>query len=306
MPINVNDPEYLKAELDYSNSKNPEERLSALNRMISHAPKHKGGENLRQQLTQRRKKLEGEIEKKKKKGKSGKQGIKKGEMQAVIVGKSNSGKSSLLKILTNSSPKVSPIRFTTKEPLVGIMDYENSQIQIIEIPSIESEYFEKGIVHTADTIIILITNFEEIKEIMGKIPPHNAKEIIVFNKSDLLSPEEKRKLYAKMQSKKYNFELVSSLPYIKDSNIESLKKKIFDSFEIRRIFTKEPGKESENRPMILKPDSTVKDVAEKILKGLSKRIIETKIWGPSSKFGGQVVGLNHQLKDRDTIEFKTK
>ena len=57
--------------------------------------------------------------------------------------------------------------------------------------------------------------------------------------------------------------------------------------------------------MILKPNSNIKDVAEKILKGLSRRIKKTKIWGPSSKFSGQIVGLNHKVKDLDTVEFTT-
>jgi len=54
------------------------------------------------------------------------------------------------------------------------------------------------------------------------------------------------------------------------------------------------------------PHSTVKDVAEKILKGFSKKVKKTKIWGPSSKFSGQIIGLNHELKDMDTVEFTTK
>ena len=46
--------------------------------------------------------------------------------------------------------------------------------------------------------------------------------------------------------------------------------------------------------------------AEKILKGMSKRIKRARVWGPSSKFGGQVIGLDHTLKDKDIIEFQTK
>ena len=80
----------------------------------------------------------------------------------------------------------------------------------------------------------------------------------------------------------------------------------FNSFDIIRIFTKEPKKNKADKPVILKPNSTVKDIAEKILKGFSKRIKKTKIWGPSSKFSGQIVGLNHKLKDMDTVEFTTK
>jgi ribosome-interacting GTPase 1 len=56
----------------------------------------------------------------------------------------------------------------------------------------------------------------------------------------------------------------------------------------------------------MEEDSNIKDVAEKILKGLSKRIKETRIWGPSSKFPGQIVGLNHKLKDLDVVELKTR
>ncbi|MCR4327333.1 MAG: 50S ribosome-binding GTPase [Nanoarchaeota archaeon] len=306
MPVNVNDPEYVKAEKEYHESKDKEDQLLALKKMISHAPKHKGGENLRQQLTQRRKKLEELIEKKKARKKGSKPGLKKEEMQAVIIGKSNSGKSSLLKILTNANPKISSVPFSTESYQVGIMDYENCPTQIIEIPAIEGENFERGIVHTADTIIILLKSLDELEEVKKKIPPHEGKEIIVINKSDLLTPEDKRKIKAQMQSKKYNFEIISSLPYIKENGILELKKKIFDSFEVLRIFTKEPGKEKGVKPMILRPGSTIKEVAEKILKGFSKKVIETKIWGPSSKFSGQIVGLNHKLKDLDTVEFKTK
>jgi len=306
MPINVNDPEYLSAEKAFHEALNPEDQLIALNKMISHAPSHKGAENLRQQLTTRRKKLETQIEKKKKTGKSTQIGIKKGEMQAVLIGKTNSGKSSILKTLTNSSPKISEIKFTTNEAIIGIMNHQNTQIQLVEIPAIEGENFDKGAAHTADTLLFVITDLEEIKKIEKKLPLAEGKKIIIFNKSDQLSPEEKRKIKANLQSKKYNFMMTSSIPNWPENGIEELKEKIFQSFEILRIYTKQPGKEKEKRPMIMKPGSTVKDAAEKILKGFSKKIKQAKIWGPSSKFGGQVIGLNHKLKDLDVVEFKTK
>jgi ribosome-interacting GTPase 1 len=72
------------------------------------------------------------------------------------------------------------------------------------------------------------------------------------------------------------------------------------------VYTKEPGKKATDEPMILKENSTVKNSAEKILKGMSKKIKQTRIWGPSSKFGGQSVGVEHILKDKDVVEFKTK
>jgi len=305
MPINVNDPEYTKAELAFHEASTIEDQLIALNKMISHAPSHKGAENLRQQLTTKRKKLETLLEKKKKSGKSTKVGIRKEDMQAIIVGKTNVGKSSLLKILTNAEPKISEIKFTTNEPIIGMMDYINTQIQIVEIPATDGENFDKSLAHTADTVLIMIDDFKDLEELEKFLYMITGKKIIVFNKSDLLSSAEKRKLKAKLQSKKYNFEIISCVPFWPENNIEELKKKIFKSFDVIRIFTKEPGKEKSKNPMIMKPKSTVKDAAEKILKGLSKKIRKTKIWGPSSKFGGQIIGLNHVLKDMDTIEFTT-
>lgn len=305
MPINVNDPEYVNAEKKYDEATTTEEKLMALKKMISHAPKHKGGENLRQQLTTRRKKLEQQLEKKKKSGKSTQIGIKKGDMQAIIVGNTNSGKSTLLKLLTNAKPRISESKFTTNKPIIGIMPYLNTQIQLIEIPAIEGEHFDKSLAHTADTVLIVINLLNELKKLEEDLYITTGKRIILFNKSDQLNENEKRKISSFLQSKKYNFIMISCIPHWPNNNIEELKEKIFNSFNIVRIFTKEPRKEKMNKPMIMKPNSTVKDAAEKILKGLSKKIKSTRIWGPSSKFSGQKVGLNHILKDMDTVEFKT-
>lgn len=306
MPLNVTDPEYSKAEKAFHEASNPEEQLIALNKMLSHAPKHKSSENLLANLKTRRKKIENQIEKKKKSGKSNQVGIKKGEMQAIIVGNTNTGKSSLLKILTNAEPKISPVKFTTNKLQIGMMEYKTAQFQLVEIPSIDGEHFDKSLAHTADTILIIINSIKEIKNLQDKLYMTTGKKIFIFNKIDSLSPTEKRKIKATLQSKKHNFVLISTIKNWPNNGIEELKEKILDSFDVMKIYTKEPGKEKSKKPMILKPNSTIKDVAEKILKGFSKKIKKIKIWGPSSKFSGQIVGLNHKIKDMDTIEFTTK
>jgi hypothetical protein len=302
MPINAH-PEFTAAEGEYLQAKSLEEKIEKLKKMISYAPAHKGGENLRAQLRARLKKLLEQKEKSRKSGKSSKVGIKKEDMQAVIIGKTNSGKSSLLNALTNAKTNISYSSFSTISPKIGIMFYDGASIQIVENPAIESEYYDKGIIHTTDVILILINSLEDLKEIYPEIENYDKKKILVFNKGDLLNENEKRKLHSTLQSKKYNFVITSTL---NNEGIEELKEKLFRSFKKLRIYTKEPGKERSNRPIILEPGATAKDVAEKILKGFSERVKETKIWGPSSKFSGQIVGLNHKLMDLDVIEFKTK
>lgn len=305
MPINVNDPEYLKAEKAFHEASSIEEQLIAVNKMISHAPGHKGAENLRQQLTTKRKKLENQLEKKKKSGKSTKVGIKKGEMQVVLVGKTNSGKSSLLKLLTNAEPRIGEPKFMTNAPEIGMMNHLNMQFQLIEIPSTDGEHFDKGLAHTADTLLLIINKFEDIKEIEKSLDLADGKRIIAFNKSDTLDKTQKRKIKARLQSKKHNFAIVSSIPGWPENGIEELKKKVFASFDIIRVYTKEPGKKRMEKPMIMKPKSTVKDAADKVFKGFSTKAKKFKIWGPSSKFSGQIIGPAHVLKDLDTLEVTT-
>lgn len=297
-------PFYQKAEEKFLAAQTDEERLTYLEEMIRECPKHKSSEKMLANLKTRYIKLKKKIETEKKSKKSSRKiGIKKEDMQAVIVGKTKSGKSLLISILTNAKPEIADYGFTTKRPIIGMMDHKGVSIQMIEVPAIESEYYDRGIVNSADTILVLITDLSELPEIEKKIERATGKRIIVFSKIDLLSENEQRKISATLQSRKYNFILISART---KENIEQFKEKLFLSFGKIRVYTKEPGKIKSNKPIILFPESTVKHVAEKILKGFSSKVKETRIWGPSSKYSGQVVGLQHKMKDMDVVEFRTR
>ena len=298
-------PFYQKAEAMFLSAKTDEERIRWLDEMIRECPKHKSAEAMLANLKTRRKKLLEKMERIRKgsRGKSGKKGIKKEELQVVIVGKTKTGKSSLMKALTNVQPIVSDIPFTTKEPVVGMINYNGVLIQLIEVPAIESEYYDKGLAHTADLVLILVDEISQIDEMKKRLENVNAKTLIVFNKIDSLSNNDKRKVEATLRSRKIDFVMISAET---SENLDILKEKIFQNFGKIRVFTKEPSRGKSEKPVILDQNSTVKNVAEKILKGFSKNIVETKIWGPSSKFPGQKVGLNHMLKDLDVVEFKTR
>ncbi|MFH1358749.1 MAG: GTPase [archaeon] len=303
MPINAH-PDYLNAEKRYHEATSDEERLVALQEMVKTAPKHKGGEKLRENLGRRLKKLKQELAKAKKRS-SGRKGIKKADMQAVLVGLTNSGKSSILKSITNAQPKIASYGFTTKEPEVGTLHHQNCNIQIIDLPPIASEKFDKSLVNSADTLLIIVEKIDEIKYILDSIKRLNnkAEKIIVFNKIDLHDANARRKISENLKSKKYNFVLVST---ITNEGLEELKQKILESFKIIRIYTRQPGKKHDEVPVILPPKSTLEEVAEKLLHGYSKKVKFAKIWGPSAKFQGQQIGLKHVVKDKDVVEFFTE
>ena len=294
-------PFFQRAEQEYLVAETKEQKLIALKKMISLAPAHKGAENLRKQLRRRLAKLKYTNEKQAKAGKSKKQGIKKSEMQCILVGIPNTGKSSIFNLLTNQKTKTSPTPFTTYNPKLGTIDFEDLKIQLIDIPPFPNQ--DTGMINSTDTLLITIDNLNQIETTIKHLEKSNAKKIFIFNKVDLLNEQEKRKINATLKSKKLNFILFST---VNPQNLEELKKIILRSFPIIRVYTKEPRKPATKTPMILKQNSTVEDVAEKILKGMSKKIKKTRIWGPSSKFAGQPVGLEHVLKDKDTIELQIK
>lgn len=301
MPINAS-PHFEKAQAEYEQAQTTEQKIRCLKKMMTLSPKHKGAENLNAQLKRRLAKLKYTKEKEDKSGKRTSIGIKKEGLQTVILGLTNTGKSSLLSSLTNAQPEISEIKFTTKEPIIGMLTHNSINIQLIENPAPDSEYYDKGLTNSADTLLLLITDLSQIAELKKYLDKTTAKQILVFN-NKFSDAKALRKISATLQSKKYNFIILNTDA---KENLEELKNKVSQTFDKIRVFTKEPGKEKTKKPIILKPDSTVKDVAEKILKGFSQQINQTKIWGPSSKFPGQQVGLKHKLKDLDVVEFKTR
>lgn len=149
-------------------AKTPEEKLKALMEFLSAIPKHKGTENLVRQVRRQIAILRREIEERKRvRRKSGGPKFfirKEGAAQIVILGLTNSGKSTLISTLTNAKPVISDIPYTTRTPIVGMMPYEDIQFQLIEAPALiegASEGVAWGLktislARNADAILILL------------------------------------------------------------------------------------------------------------------------------------------------------
>ncbi len=168
MPANL-PPEYFKAEQRYLQAKTIKERIEATQEMIRIAPKHKGTEKLLKVLKRRLAKLRKELEERERSRPRGGRGTgfaikKEGCAQVAIVGLPNSGKSTLLRMLTSARPEVASYPFTTRVPVPGMMEYEDVQIQLIEIPAVvEGSSLGKGlgtqplsVARNADAIALVI------------------------------------------------------------------------------------------------------------------------------------------------------
>jgi hypothetical protein len=288
--------EYFDAEKKFLAAKTIEDKIAALEEVIRAAPKHKSSEKLMANLRVRMAKLKAMKEKDRGKKKGRSQGVKReGDAQVTMIGFTKSGKSSLLVALTSAKPKISEIPFTTLTPEIGAMHLDGIIVQMVELPARLDDKELLSVVKTSDLVLILVTSLQELLGIAGIFKKENVqtKRIVVLNKIDELSSEEISKFKAVNPVK------ISAKEKI---GLDELKQRIFDNINLIRIYTKEPGKKPSERPIILKKDSAIRDLAEKIRKDFPERFISAKVWGKSAKFPGQTVGIEHALQDRDIVE----
>lgn len=276
MPINA-DIHYQKAEEEYLKANTPEEKLQCLQKMLSLAPSHKGAEKLRKQIKTKIAKLKDSIKKSAKKGSYQKISFKKeGAALICIIGTTNSGKSTLLNKLTNANAKIADYPFTTKKPVQGILDYKGIKLQIVEIPAIIENFHETEL---GPSLLSIMKQSELI--------------ILTFN-----TPEEKRLLDKELAN--------INVKRIIYNGEEEFEERIWNSLDIIKVYTKQPGKQKDYPPVALKKGSTVQDLAEIVHKDFVKNFKYARITGKSVKFENMRCGLDHILADEDVVEFHTK
>jgi len=160
MPANL-PPQYFEAEQRFRQAKTPEDKVEALEEMLAIMPKHKGTDKLKAMLRERISKFKDQAQKKKgvSRQKTAYDIEKEGPAQTVIIGPPNTGKSSLVKLITNASPEVADFPHTTHKPTPGMAQYENIQFQLIDTPPLTRDYTEPALadlIRRADIVVILL------------------------------------------------------------------------------------------------------------------------------------------------------
>jgi ribosome-interacting GTPase 1 len=128
--------------------------------------------------------------------------------------------------------------------------------------------------------------------------------LIVANKLDLKSAEANlRRLEANVAGK---------LPIIAISceqkrGLEQLGDALFNTLEIIRIYTKEPGERlPSTNPFTLKRGATLQDLAKSIHGEFVKDFAYARVWAKRLPFSPQKAGLTFVLEDGDVVEIHTK
>jgi len=139
MPANL--PPQAKAKwLKVMEARTKEEKLKALKEFLSAVPKHKGTEKLvmqvRRQIARLRRELE--LEKARKRGGGGPSLFveKEGDVQLVMLGFPNSGKSTIFTMLTGIEVAHGEAPFETYRPQPGMFTWEGLEVQLVDTPSL--------------------------------------------------------------------------------------------------------------------------------------------------------------------------
>jgi len=331
VPANLT-PEYFKAEQWYREATTNDEKILALERMLAVMPKHKGTDHLKADLRRKLSKLK---EAPPGKGKAKRVDIfhvqRSGVGQIVLLGVPNSGKSSIVAALTNAKVNAADFPFATTAPVPGMVQFEDVQIQLVDMPPITADYIAPGQVGTyrnCDLIAVVIDLSAGAKEQMdvcldflesrgllidAETPAVDQqgnmlgkRAFCICTKSDIAKPGafkalKKSRPSASLRAGKRQFEFIE-ISTETGAGLDKLPENLFRLLNIIRIYAKPPGKKPDmDEPFTLPAGSTVMDMTTAIHRELADKLKFARIWG-TGVYDGQNAQRNHVLNDKDIIE----
>lgn len=326
MPANLT-AQYHKAEQAYRQASTPEEELTCLQDMLKEIPKHKGTDKLQADLKQKISRLKEELSGPRKgAAKTSHKILRQGAGRGILLGAPNSGKSQLLSVLTRATPEIAPYPFTTREPLVGMMPWQDVSVQLVDTPPITRDVFDAsvtGLIRGADLVVFLIdlgsdeggqefhdawSHFKTGKTRFGRescldeadIGVTYTETVLVPNKLDLPDAADRLEFF-----REYFPEELECLPIscVSRDGVESLRDRIYQACHVVRVYTKLPTRKEPDmdKPFTVKRGGTLLDLAELIHRDVAENLRTAKIWG-SAVHPGTVVKGDYVLNEGDIVE----
>ncbi len=198
-----------------------------------------------------------------------------------LIGKTNSGKSTLLNKLVGEKVAITTYKTqTTRTAIKAIINRENSQIIITDTPGIHKGKTKLSkimmdttytIVGEVDCILFLIDGTEktiskENMEILEKIKIAKKPAILIINKIDLI-PKEKILELIETYRKEYNFESIIPFSALKSNEIEEILN------EIERILPEGPKYYNEDEYT----DQTMRSLAEEVIREKALKLLNEEV-----------------------------
>ncbi|MGL6096444.1 MAG: GTPase [Fimbriiglobus sp.] len=329
MAVNL-PPQYHDAEARYKKGKTPDEKLAALKEMWVILPKHKASEKVQADLKTKISELTDQIEDAKSGPKKAAPGTfkvpKQGAGQVVFLGPPNAGKSRLIAAVTKATPAVAPYPFTTREPIPGMMDFEDVRVQLVDLPPVTVDVYEPfltDITRAADAAVLFLDLADDdgpaatlavvdrLKQARRELVPdltpggpddpatYQLRTLLVGTKSDDEAADLRLELAKEQLGDRFPLLVLSA---DRGDSLADFRSRVYDLLGVMRVYTKQPGKPADmGSPFTTPIGSMVEEFAGRVHKDFEAGLKSARVWG-SGAFGGQTVGRDHVLRDKDVVE----
>jgi len=234
---------------------------------------------------------------------------REGVAQIALVGAPNAGKSSLLHALSHVQIKIGDYAFTTLRPVASLTRIGGVLVQLVEIPGLIKGANEDrgggrallGVLRSADAIVYcqdVRTPFDVLKEVQAEVIAAgiDLPSILAATKMDEASEHDLARLQAAVPAM-----AVVGVSIIDDESLDAFKEAVWKLTGLIRVYLRHE-KRVEEEPLALPPGATIADVAAQIHKEIGAPCRNARIWGPSARFDGQLVGRSHPVEDGDVVE----
>ena len=223
---------------------------------------------------------------------------REGAAQIAFVGAPNAGKSSLLQALSNVQIKTGDYAFTTTRPVPALTRIGGVLVQLVEIPGLIEGAAEDrgggrallGVLQNADGIVYCHASDApvlELETVRAEVVAAGIElpAIVAATKIDEAEPFAHPELE------------VVPVSVLDDASLGRLRDAVWSLTGLIRVYLRDGGD-----PVALHPPATVLDVARSIHHDLASTAVGARVWGPSSRFAGQRVGMAHVVADGDSVE----
>jgi uncharacterized protein len=237
---------------------------------------------------------------------------REGAAQVALVGPPNAGKSSLLHALSHVQVKIAGYAFTTLRPVPALTRIGGVLVQLVEIPGLIAGANDDrgggkallGVLRGADAIVYcqdVGAAVDDLLAVRAEVAAAGivAPAVLAATKVDGGQEGALERLHAAVPDLP-----VVGVSVLDDASLEAFKEAVWQLTGLIRVYLRHDHV-TDAEPLALHPGATVADVATEIHKEIGAACHGARLWGPSARFDGQLVGREHRLQDGDTVEIVT-
>ena len=182
---------------------------------------------------------------------------------------------------------------------IGGIEVISTIAQEVEEEAIKTVVREYGLVNAQVVLREKIT-LDDLVDILAKTRVY-APSFSVLTKVDMVNREQLKEAREICREGKI---IEISAPTKK--GIIKLKNQIYSSLDFISVYMKPQGEKADlEEPMVVRKGTTIAEICQRLHRDFTRKFRYSQVWGPSAKFPGQTVGLNHEVKDRDVVSIIT-